>query len=235
MKAEAIRLGHCPKCGPGRSADVVGEYHEHREDDESDAWVDVDYRILACRGCGSVYFQEAMISSEDPELVSVMIDGRDELTLPERITHWPPPLIRPKPEWCKKPDFIHGNRNLSRLLDDVYSTLNADLKVPAAVAARTAFDVAAEQLGIDPLSTFKVKLDEIRKQGRIGHDERDALDVLVDAGNAAAHRGWEPNHEQLDTIVSILEEFLHRTFVLNQKADGLRKEVPAKKRAKKSS
>ena len=135
MTDEAIRPGHCPKCGPDRSADIVGEHHEHREDDESDAWIDVDYRILRCRGCDSVYFQEAMVSSEDPELVTVLIDGRNELTLPERITHWPPPPIRPKPEWCTKPDFMLRHRILSRLLDDVYGTLNADLKVPTAVAA----------------------------------------------------------------------------------------------------
>lgn len=234
MHEKANRLGHCPTCGPDRSADIGGEHHEHCEDCESDAWIDLDYRILRCRGCGSVYFQEAMISSEDPELVPVLIDGREDLTLPERITHWPPPLIRAKPEWCTKPDFILGNRILSRLLDDVYGTLNADLKVPAAVSARTAFDAAANQLGINPSSTFRAKLDGLTKQGRFGRDERNALDALVEAGSAAVHRGWEPTHEQLDTIVSILGDFLHRTFVLKQKAEGLRKEVPVKNQAKRS-
>lgn len=234
MADTEARLGHCPKCGPDRSAEVVGKHHKHHDDDESDAWVDIDYRILQCRGCASVYFQEAMISSEDPELVAVLIDGREQLTLPERVTHWPPPLVRPKPAWCSKPDFIFANRILSRLLDDVYGTLNADLKVPAAVSARTAFDAASEQLGIDAVRTFSQKLDALTTQGRIGQDERQVLEVLVEAGSAAVHRGWEPNLEQLDTIVSILEDFLHRTFVLRQKADGLRKAVPAKRRAKKS-
>ena len=107
--------------------------------------------------------------------------------------------------------------------------------VPAAVAARTDFDAASEQLGINPSTTFKGKLDELTKLGRIGPDERKTLDVLVDAGGAAVHRGWEPNFEQLDTILSILEDFLHRALVLNKKANVLRKEVPAKKRAKKRS
>ena len=145
------RPGHCPKCGPDRSSDIVAGHHERYDDDESDAWMEADYRILRCRGCGSVYFQESTICSEDPELDTIVIDGRHEVTLPERITHWPTPLIRSKPEWCTQPDFVFNNRLLSRLLDDVYGTLNADLRVPAAVAARTTFDAAAEQLGIDPL------------------------------------------------------------------------------------
>ena len=235
MTDQTVRQGHCPKCGPDRSSDIVAEHHERYDDHDTGAWLGADYRILRCRGCGSVYFQETTICSEDPNLDTVVIDGRQELALPERIMHWPPPLIRSKPEWCTQPDFVVRYRLLSRLLDDVYATLNANLMVPAAVAVRTAFDAASEQLGIDPSITFKAKLEELTKRGRIGKDERDTLDVLVDAGGAAAHCGWEPNLDQLDTISSILEEFLHRAFVLSHKADGLRKDVPTKKRAKKTS
>ena len=85
-----------------------------------------------------------------------------------------------------------------------------------------------------PSATFKRKLDELTTLGRIGKDERTTLDALVEAGSAAVHRGWEPNRDQLDTILSILEEFLHRAFVLSHKADGLRRHVPAKKQARKS-
>ena len=163
-----------------------------------------------------------------------LMDDR-KYTLPERITHWPPPVIRPKPEWSRQPHFVTKYRIVSRLLDDVYGTLNAGLKVPTAVAARTVFDAASKELDVDPSKPFFQKLDELRNKGRIGEDERRTLDVLVDAGNAGAHRGWIPSTDQLDTILSILEEFLHRAFVLKQKADNLSKEIPPRHRRKKSS
>lgn len=235
MATEKVRLGHCPQCGPDRSADIVKAHHECYGDRDAGAWTDADYRILRCRGCSSVYFQESTVSSEDQCREMVEIDGRQEYTLPERITHWPPPVIRPKPEWSRQPHFVTKYRIVSRLLDDVYGTLNAGLKVPTAVAARTVFDAASKELDVDPSKLFFQKLDELRNKGRIGEDERRTLDVLVDAGNAAAHRGWIPSTDQLDTILSILEEFLHRAFVLKQKADNLSKEIPPRHRRKKNS
>ena len=235
MTEQEVRLGHCPKCGPDRSSDIVGQHHEHYDDDDTDAWLDAVYRILRCRGCGSVYYQESTVCSEDPELGTVVIDGRQELTFPERIRHWPPPLIRSKPEWCSQPDFLVRYRLLSRLLDDVYGTLNADLKVPTAVAARTAFEAAAEKIGIDPSISFKKKLDELTRLGQIAKEDRKTLDALAEAGNAAVHRGWAPNLDQLNTIISILENFLHRTFVLRHKVDGLSEKIPARPQPMKSS
>ena len=35
---------------------------------------------------------------------------------------------------------------------------------------------------------------------------------LVDAGSAAAHRGWKPSFEDLSTMMDVLEQFVHRTL-----------------------
>jgi Domain of unknown function (DUF4145) len=115
-------------------------------------------------------------------------------------------------------------------LTSVYTALDNDLRVLAAIGLRTAFDRASELLGIDPNKTFAGKLSQLVVDGHIGSTEKASLDVLTDAGGAAAHRGWKPNLKQLDTLSSIMEQFVHRTFVLNAKAKRVKTSIPSRKR-----
>ena len=58
----------------------------------------------------------------------------------------------------------------------------------AAIGARTAFDRATEKLGIEPSLTFAEKLEKAKSDGLVGTNERNALEVMISAGSAAAHR-----------------------------------------------
>lgn len=58
--------------------------------------------------------------------------------------------------------------------------------------------------------------------------------MLIDAGSAAAHRGWRPKSEELNTLVSLVESFFHRTFVLGDAAKKLKEAVPPKMLKKKN-
>ena len=192
---------------------------------------DDDYKSIAMTTGIAVYFQEPMVFSKDPEPVVPLIHGRDELTSPERVIQSLPPLIRQTAEWCTHSDLMVSPRTLSPLPDDVYGALAAELMVSTTVAGRTVFDAAAEQLGIDPFVPFAAKSRELTKQGRIGN-ERKALDVLVEADRLVVHRGWKPNHDQLDSIVSHSTGVPAPDICVEPKTDGLCRKIPAKKRAK---
>jgi hypothetical protein len=114
------------------------------------------------------------------------------------------------------------------LFGDIYGALTADLRVPAAIAARTVFDRASELLGVDPAISFSEKLDELAVRGKISIDEKEALSILTDAGSAAAHRGWRPKPHELDTMILIIESLLHRTFVIGDAAKQLKASIPVK-------
>jgi Domain of unknown function (DUF4145) len=88
------------------------------------------------------------------------------------------------------------------------------------MGARTIFDRASELLRIDSALTFKEKLDQLQNKGHISASERAQLDILTHAGSAAAHRGWKPTADQLNTVMSIVETFVHRKFVLNLRRNG---------------
>jgi hypothetical protein len=139
------------------------------------------------------------------------------------ITQWPPPAKRPRPDWISH--FSISDTTLVRILREVYDALDADLSILTAIGIRTAFDRAAELLKI-PDGPFATKLDALVTKGAIGTDERRHLDALVDAGSAAAHRGWIPDERQLTTMMDIIENFLYRSFVLPSQSKSLQAGVP---------
>ena len=136
--------------------------------------------------------------------------------------YWPAPVSRQRPHWLEKIEEV--DRDLGRLLEEMYVALDNDLRVLAAIAARTVFDSASELLRVDPAMRFEEKLDRLGADGRISLDEKNILQVLVDAGSAAAHRGWRPKADELSTMVDVVESFLHRSFVLgdgNRETQGI--------------
>ncbi|XSC45083.1 DUF4145 domain-containing protein [Bradyrhizobium sp. RDT10] len=221
---EQIR-GHCPNCGPDRFADVVAEYRNTETlDSEHGMWATTESRTLRCGGCKAVYFQEVYTFSEDYDYEH---DG--EIIYNETITYYPAPAKRTRPEWLHRD--IDGS--LYDLLDETYNALNVDARVLAATGARTIFDRASELLGIDPAITFSEKLDLLLANGHIGTSERGNLDLLTDAGGAAAHRGWKPTLEQLNTVMSILEAFIYRAFVLDAEVKKLKTQIPPRQKREK--
>ena len=112
----------------------------------------------------------------------------------------------------------------------MYAALDNDLHVLAAIAVRTVIDHASQLRGADPATGFPEKLDRLRADGKISSDERESLKVLVDAGNAAVHRGWPPPVDKISTMVGVVETFLHRVFVLDDGIKKLGASVPARQK-----
>lgn len=206
--------GHCPKCGPRRTAHVLHQHTERWSSDEHDIFGSDTSRMLKCGGCETVYFETRSSNSED-----YTHDGPIE-----SVTYYPAPSKRSEPPWLW--EMLMEDERLYSLLNETYAALNNDARVLAAVGLRTVFDRASEQLGVDPGKPFKTKLDELVTMGKIGQAERDSLDILTDAGNAAAHRGWKPTVEQLATLMDMGENFLYRAIILHAKAQRLKKSIP---------
>lgn len=218
--------GHCPECGPDRLADIVGHHSKREEDDRNGVWGQIDYRILHCRGCEAVYFQTDSIFSEDEDFEIDPRSGEYESFMPHKIAYWPAPSKRRQPEWSG--GLLAIDSDLDSLVDEIYTALNGDLRVLAAIGIRTAFDRASELLGVDAAKTFGEKLAGLVQLGKISESERDSLDILTDAGSAAAHRGWKPDPKELDTMMNIIEAFLYRNFVLDAAAVRLKQSFPGK-------
>ena len=54
--------------------------------------------------------------------------------------------------------------------------------------------------------------------------------MVCDAGSAAAHRGWQPSANELDTVMSIVETFIHRKFILESEVKRLKAQIQRRKK-----
>lgn len=221
-----ISKGHCPNCGPNRNAYVVAQHEQRDETDDGEIWVDTSYEILKCGGCDTTFVKKTERCSEDIDTREDPLTGEWKSFLEEKVSFWPAPAKREVPDWAYAIGFVDSD--LSSLFNDIYVALDNDLRVLAAIGARTAFDRASELLGVDPAKTFAEKLDALKTSGKIGEGEKDHLAVLADAGSAAAHRGWKPKLQELNTMMSMLEHFLYRNFVLSDEVKNLKSKVPPK-------
>jgi hypothetical protein len=61
----------------------------------------------------------------------------------------------------------------------------------------------------------------------------ETLGILTDAGGAAAHRGWKPAIKELDTLMTVGEQFLYRTIILETQARALGAKIPPRQKRKK--
>lgn len=224
MAAKKYEEGHCPSCGAER-ADIVAEHKDVYHDSNFDAVT--YYRVLECRGCGEHYFKSTSSNSEDYSQFYNPNTDDVEMDYNEIIHYWPPAAKRRAPEWAD--EIGYEDRVLGSLFADVYTALSNNLGVLAAIGMRTVFDRASELLKIDPAKTFQQKLTDLKNDDHITEKERGVLEALIDAGSAAAHRGWQPKPKQLDAMMTILEAFLHRVFLLEDIGAELGKGVPKKK------
>jgi hypothetical protein len=223
LKVETVK-GHCPKCGPERRADVVASHEEFWENDDAAIWAIDTYNILRCRGCETVYVQRQHVFSEDWDYETNPETGDAETVLTPKVTYWPAPARRDRPDWLDKLE----DSTLRDLLEEVYGALDADHRVLAAIGARTALDRAMVLKGASEAFGFAMKLDELKSAGFISQHEKDILVALTDAGSAAAHRGWRPEAKMLSTIMDGTEAFIYRTLVMSAAVAAIKEQVPKK-------
>jgi len=218
----------CPECDGERTCKVIAHHTENWEDEG--LWGQKDFYILSCAGCETVFFRRESTFSEDWE-VNTGPNGEEEMEFTPTISYWPSPSKRTKPDWLDQLGL--RDDTLYRLAEDIYTALDNDLGVLAAIGMRTNFDRASELLKIDTELTFENKLESLLAKGFVGQSEHDTLSILTDAGNAAAHRAWRPSLAQLNTLMSLLEQFLYRNFVLNRAVKALKPSIPPKKKRRK--
>ncbi|WP_175044909.1 DUF4145 domain-containing protein [Burkholderia lata] len=139
---------------------------------------------------------------------------------------YPKPTSLTRPRWLDS--LSNRDETLYAILSEMYLACDNGSYILAAIGLRTALDRATEKLGIHPGLTFDAKLQELKSGGWIGETEYLVLDVVTDAGNAAAHRGWQPDEAQIFQLVQAMEVFLQRAFVVGKQALSIKEFIPPK-------
>ncbi|MCO6388538.1 DUF4145 domain-containing protein [Aliihoeflea sp. 40Bstr573] len=223
-KVDRIIKAHCNKCR-GLTNSWVRAEHTVTGNDGPISWSD-SFEVLQCCGCDTLSVRQEHWFSEWDEM-DYDAYGRMVMRPGIKEVYYPAPSVRAKPEWS---DTI-TDEVLRNVLDELYAALNAGLNVLASVGARTLLDRAGYLLIGDPRGGFEGKLLALQTGGHISADEKTTLEAVADAGNASAHRGYTPTAARLGHIVNIIENFLHRAFVLTGAAEDIRNATPARQKA----
>lgn len=208
MNTEDLARCHCNNCG--RSTDhlllqkrVVEDYDEPSGDDPPFWWT-VTYEMLQCRGCGAVCLRHFTKDAAGAETTA----------------YYPPPVSRRAPLWR-----WHLPGDMKEFLSEIYVALHSDSRRLALMGARTLVDMLMlEEVG--DVGTFDAKLKALRDKGVISERNREVLSAALDAGSAAAHRGYKPDREELEAVLDIVENVLQATHHLSRVAEELRKKIP---------
>jgi hypothetical protein len=219
----------CNSCGSSRQhlSQAVfwaqGEEGE-RDDDGHPAHFDV-YEILQCLGCGAVTVQHCWWKGgkyyEDPESGDIAFPD-------EHCEFFPPRQTRTRPAWLSElPE------RLKPVLTEVYLALDAGAPILAAIGVRTVLDGVMTKV-VGDIGTFKAKLDALETKGWITALDKRRLAIVVDAGNAAAHRGFKAGPNETNRMMDTLEHLLHARFVLDKQAKQLKRVTPKRSKKRKS-
>lgn len=225
----ATKKAHCPACDGERNCEVHGKVCKawDWEDRQYGHSINggVEHYLLECKGCETVFYETSSWNSEDIDQYYDKM-GRAQYDYRKEVQTYPKSEIKTKPVWFDAMQKVDSQ--LHNILNQMYVAHDNQAHILTAIGLRTALDRATEVLDVDPAKTFVEKLDALFSKGWIGQTERDILMVVTDAGNAAAHRGWEPDSRAISELLSALEVFLHRAFIVGLKALRITSSIPAK-------
>ncbi len=222
-----IPTGNCAKCGGKRNVKVIAHHSQCVDIDGGIGWSESNFLILKCLGCDFVFFEKTTVCSEEIDHVYDHCTGNYIPTLYQNRKFYPQVSKRKIPDWSNNIQTV--DPLLAALFEDVYTAVNINLNILAAIAIRTTFDRASELLEVPVDKSFDKKLIELVKIEHISEKEKDSLQALVDAGSAAAHRGWRPSEEDLDIMCSTLENFLQRAFINNPDMEKIKVKIPPRR------
>lgn len=210
---------HCNHCLHRTKHSILAE-HENTVTGElcseyGEPWWHITYTLFICCGCESVTLRRQMMFSEWES---------DE---PE-IEFYPPQVSRQLPKWHDElPCEIH------ELLSEIYTALHSNSRRLALMGVRTVIDMfVLDKIG--DVGTFRQKLQSLVDGGYLGSQQRDILNVALEAGNAAAHRGYKPSSEVLSHAIDVVESLL-QSYALEKVSNSVKAKIPSRPRSSKSS
>lgn len=189
-------------------AEIVGRNEDG--DKHESAWVIQGqiWLITKCNGCGKLN-----LTIETKHLG----DHKPIYTF-----SYPRLGMRKNPEWT----YLLPIKYVE-ILSEVYSAINEKAFRLALMGSRLLIETfILEKVG--DVGSFNNKLDKLLTEGYISKRQKEFLDSALDAGNAASHRGYNPDEQIINDTMDIVENLLH-SEILERKAKIINETTPKKK------
>ncbi len=208
-----IQKNHCNKCLQETKHFIVAERVSSGSQPANDdphceyeiSWSTI-YKMLECCGCENVALQRTFHFSEYSEVEE---------------EYYPPQISRKLPKWHNElPEEWY------ELLKEVYTALHADSRCLVLMGARALVDLYMnKQLG--DIGGFAQKIRKLEEDGLISKPNKIVLDAALEAGHAAAHRGYKPKANEVNQVIDIVENLL-QSYILTSTAEKLKEKTPSR-------
>jgi hypothetical protein len=230
----------CSSCVRMTMHDVLFEVTRQGLDDDD---ITNTHKLLSCCGCGTVCMIHKWFGTHDDDILKeIETLSDDELENYERnprgtfVKMYPSPVSRKEPDWLEwlwlNPD---GGRlvdddlsNLVDLLREIYAAVDGGQYRLAAMGIRALLEQVMI-MKIGDIGGFDKKLNTFQEDGYISKIQRDAMRTTLDVGDAATHRAFLPDREQLNTCLDIVEGVMSVIYSHRKEAKRISAAVPPRK------
>jgi Domain of unknown function (DUF4145) len=207
-KKRVLPRFHCNDCHGKTLHKLLKATHDADSEDIEERytiWWDTLHEMFECCGCKSVVLRRTHQFSE--------------WEYPD-VRFFPPRTSRHKPKWLFDIPY-----NMKLLLEEIYNSLDADTTALPLMGARALLDmIMVDKVG--DVGSFAQKLKALEAQGFISRKNRETLEVALDAGSAAAHRGYSAKLDDVQAVMDIVENLLQATYVFDKVTAALKKSTP---------
>lgn len=208
-----IHSVHCNRCRLRTNHRLLQSHVDAGADEHQGFEWRTEYEMFVCLGCDEVVLRRTHWFSEDPQ---------------ESVAYFPPAASRWVPGWRWR---LPGH--ISDLLGEVYTALQAGSLSLAMMGARAIIETAMVQT-VGDHGNFPANLNQMEQAGHLSANNRQYLQVALDAGSASAHRAHRPTPDQVNTVMDIVENLLHSLFVLAKQTAALKAAIPPRPKIKKA-
>lgn len=208
---ESTSRTFCNNCGrkTNHCSREIHTYNYTDDDCNPPKPIHESWALLVCLGCERVRTRQTRSSPEDKA---------------PTVAEFPPRQSRRTPSW--RDNLPQEVRDMHR---EVYDALHAKAPCCATMGLRTLIDMTLTQL-VGDLGNFTNKLAAAVQKGQLTPQHRKTLEAAIEAGSAAAHRGFTPNENQIEDVLGIVEHLLQGFYVLEQVSNRLREQIPPRAR-----
>jgi hypothetical protein len=227
LMTDKIEKFKCNLCQGDRNHYVRAE-HAFRDEFPEDhgIWFNVRYLVVECCGCENLSFIKRVLCSENIGPCGYNLDGsyKYEEKWSEEI--YPPINARSLPDWIIKLD----DEILETVLLEVHRSLQSDSTFLAAFGCRTLMERFVFLHSGEVVNNLWESLKKLKEDKTITEGEFSQLELVKEAGDASAHRAWNPEKGDLGTILDIIESMLHRYIILKNEAEEIKAKIPPRPR-----
>lgn len=200
----------CNNCGRETQHKII-HTEEYEVENKEDVTLARKKDVLSCRGC-----KEFIIREES----SIVFLGNKNT----QISYSPPRLWRQPPTWLVELGKI--DPDLKGLLEEVYSAANDRQPRLLSMGIRAVLDRLMILVLNSDVGNFKNKLDKMVSEGNLTQNQSENIKIVIDAGSASSHRGFNPPRELREEMVIVMENLVREYYVTGPMLQTARLKIP---------